>query len=60
MEHRCLTALFHRLSIDLLREAFLGLKRDAAPGMDGLRWQAYAADLELNLIDLHARVHRGA
>ena len=36
------------------------LKRDAAPGMDGLTWQAYAADLEQNLTDLHARVHRGA
>ncbi len=54
------TALFHHLSIDLLREAFLVLKRDAAPGMDGLTWQAYAADLERNLTDLHARVHRGA
>src|SRR4030081_2714481 len=54
------TALFHHLSVDLLREAFLVLKRDAAPGMDGLTWQAYAADLERNLTDLHARVHRGA
>ena len=54
------TALFHHLSVDLLREAFLVLKRDAAPGMDGLTWQAYAADRERNLTDLHARVHRGA
>jgi hypothetical protein len=54
------TALFHHLSVDLLREAFLVLKRDAAPGMDGLTWQAYAADLEQNLTDLQARVHRGA
>jgi group II intron reverse transcriptase/maturase len=54
------TALFHHLSVDLLREAFLVLKRDAAPGMDGLTWQTYAADLERNLTDLHARVHRGA
>ena len=54
------TALFHHLSVDLLREAFLVLKRDAAPGMDGLTWQVYAADLERNLTDLHARVHRGA
>jgi group II intron reverse transcriptase/maturase len=54
------TALFHHLSVDLLREAFFVLKRDAAPGMDGLTWQAYAADLERNLTDLHAGVHRGA
>ena len=54
------TALFHHLSVDLLREAFLTLKRDAAPGVDDLTWETYAADLESNLIDLHARVHRGA
>jgi len=54
------TALFHHLSVDLLREALLVLKRDAAAGTDGLTWQAYAADLERNLTDLHARVHRGA
>jgi hypothetical protein len=34
------------------------LKHDAAPGMDGLTWQTYAADLEQNLTDLHAPVHR--
>jgi RNA-directed DNA polymerase len=54
------TALFHHLSVDLLREAFYVLKRDASPGADGLTWQAYAADLDRNLTDLHARVHRGA
>jgi RNA-directed DNA polymerase len=54
------TALFHHLSIDLFREAFLALKRDAAPGVDDLTWRTYAADLERNLTDLHARVHRGA
>ena len=54
------TALFHHLSVDLFRDAFLALKRDAAPGVDGLTWQDYAADLDRNLTDLHARVHRGA
>jgi group II intron reverse transcriptase/maturase len=54
------TALFHHLGVDLFREAFLVLKRDAAPGVDGLTWQTYAADLERNLTDLQARVHRGA
>ena len=28
--------------------------------MDGLTWQTYAADIEGNLTDLHARVQRGA
>ena len=55
-----LTALFHHLSVDLLREAFFTLKRDAAPGVDGLRWEDYQADLEPRLTDLHARLHRGA
>jgi group II intron reverse transcriptase/maturase len=54
------TALLHHVSIDLLRVAFYALKRQAAPGVDGLRWLDYEADLERNLEDLHARVHRGA
>src|SRR5215207_7044221 len=54
------TALFHHLSPGLLRKAFLALKRDAAPGVDGLTWRDYEADLEPRLADLHARVYRGA
>ena len=54
------TALFHHLSVDLFREVFFALKRDAAPGVDGLTWQTYETDLDRNLTDLHSRVHRGA
>ena len=54
------TALFHHLSPGLLREAFLALKRDAAPGVDGLTWRTYEADLDHRIEALHARVHRGA
>ena len=54
------TALFHHISLDRLRMAFLDLKRNAAPGVDGLTWQDYEADLDRNLTDLHDRVHRGA
>ncbi len=54
------TALFHHISIDLLDEAFYELKEDAAPGVDKLTWKDYEADLERNLEDLHARLHRGA
>ena len=54
------TALFHHLSPGLLREAFLALRRDAAPGVDGLTWRAYEADLDRRIEALHARVHRGA
>lgn len=54
------TALLHHLNVDLLREAFFALKRDAAPGVDDLTWRTYATDLDRNLTDLHARVHGGA
>jgi RNA-directed DNA polymerase len=54
------TSLLHHISIDLLVEAFSELKQDAAPGIDGLTWRDYRQNLERNLEDLHARVHRGA
>src|SRR6266446_7844178 len=54
------TALLHHISIDLLGEAFFELKKDAAPGVNGLTWRTYQADLDRNLTDLHERVHRGA
>src|SRR5258708_1726407 len=54
------TALFHHVSIDHLEEAFLELKENAAPGVDGLTCRDYEQHLEHNLEDLHARVHRGA
>src|SRR5712671_8237718 len=54
------TALLHHVNPDTLRLAFYALKRRAAPGVDGVTWQDYEADLEPRLADLHARVHRGA
>ena len=54
------TTLLHHVDISLLRLAFYALKRDAAPGVDGITWQDYEADLERRLGDLHGRVHRGA
>jgi len=54
------TALLHHIDVDLLRIAFLALRRKAAPGVDGLTWRDYEAELEPRLTDLHARVHRGA
>ena len=53
------TALLHHVTVDLLRDAFLALKRRAAPGVDGLTWKDYEAELEGNLQGLHARVQRG-
>lgn len=53
------TTLLHHVSVDLLRESFLALKRRAAPGVDGVTWEDYEVGLEGNLFDLHARVHSG-
>jgi group II intron reverse transcriptase/maturase len=54
------TALLHHVSVDRLRAAYQALKPKAAPGVDGVTWEGYGVDLEENLRDLHARVHRGA
>ena len=54
------TALLHHISTETLEVAFYALKRRAAPGVDGVTWQEYEADLERRLIDLHGRIHRGA
>ena len=44
----------------MLRTAFFALKREAAPGVDGMTWQGYEADLDRKIDDLWDRVHRGA
>jgi RNA-directed DNA polymerase len=54
------TTLLHHVSTDHLEEAFFELKKNAAPGVDGLTCRDYEQHLESNLEDLHARVHRGA
>jgi len=54
------TALLHHITVDTLRAAYYALKRKAAPGVDGVTWEDYEADLEPRLADLHGRVHRGA
>ncbi len=54
------TALLHHLSLNLLRDSFYALKRQASPGVDGVTWQEYETGLEGRLRDLHSRVHRGA
>jgi group II intron reverse transcriptase/maturase len=54
------TALLHHVTVDRLREAYRAISPDAAAGVDGVTWRDYGQDLEGNLEDLHARVHRGA
>ena len=54
------TALLHHVSVPLLLDSFYALKREAAPGVDGMTWKEYETDLDKRLEDLHSRVHRGA
>jgi len=57
--HARFTALLHHVTVDLLRIGFFALKRDAAPGVDGLTWRQYEEDLEDRLMSLHQQVHAG-
>jgi len=54
------TALLHHVTVDLLRDSYCSLKRQAAPGVDGVTWEQYGEGLEERLKDLYDRIHRGA
>ena len=56
---RFTTLLHHVYAVDHLRTAYLAIKRDAVPGVDGETWQQYGADLEAHLQDLSERLRRG-
>jgi group II intron reverse transcriptase/maturase len=46
--------------VALLEQAYHWLRRDAAPGVDGMTWADYGEGLAERLADLHDRVHRGS
>jgi group II intron reverse transcriptase/maturase len=50
------TSLAHFLSPDFLCAAYHRLRIDAAPGIDGVRYQSYAENLATNLADLWHRL----
>jgi RNA-directed DNA polymerase len=54
------TALLHHVDVNRLRDAYFSLRREAAPGVDGVTWRDYGSGLEVRLDDLHGRIHRGA
>ncbi len=54
------TALLHHITVDLLKQSYLALERDSAPGIDGVTWRAYGENLEEKLTDLHDRIHKGS
>src|SRR5574341_2660603 len=57
---RFTTLLHHVYNLETLRRAYLALKREAAPGVDGMTWREYGEQLETKLEDLSLRLKRGA
>ena len=53
------TSLLHHLTVELLERSYFALKRNSAPGIDGVTWRAYGENLDEKLTELHARIHRG-
>ena len=53
------TALLHHVSLERLWQAYWAISPKAAPGVDGVMWDAYGQDLEARLRDLHERVQQG-
>jgi len=53
------TALLHHVTVDLLRDGYYALKREAAAGVDGVSWKEYETGLDEKLADLYRRIHRG-
>ena len=52
--------LLSHIKVPLLAEAYQRLRKDAAPGVDGVRWSEYGENLDARLLDLQDRVHRGS
>ncbi len=53
------TALLHHVTLSRLWLACQAISPEAAPGVDGVTWEAYGQDLVANLQDLHERVQQG-
>ena len=53
------TTLAHHMTVEFLQEAFSRVRPQAAPGVDGVTWQAYERNLATNLEDLHQRLREG-
>jgi group II intron reverse transcriptase/maturase len=54
------TSLLHHVDPEMLKTSFYALKRDAAPGVDGMTWDTYEQGLDHRIEDLHTRVQSGA
>ena len=54
------TSLFHLMNIEMMRECFRSLRKDAAVGIDKVTKEEYAENLEENLTVLLDKLHRMA
>jgi group II intron reverse transcriptase/maturase len=54
------SALQHHVTIGRLTAAFFEIKKNAKPGVDGVTWIQYEADLDRNIQGLHSRLQQGA
>jgi group II intron reverse transcriptase/maturase len=52
--------LMSAIKVPLLKEAYQRLRREAAPGVDGITWEEYGEHLDARLLDLQDRIHRGS
>ena len=52
--------LLSHIKVPLLTEAYQRLRKDAAPGVDGVTWDEYGEHLDARLLDLQDRIHRGS
>jgi len=51
------TSLLRHVDVDILRTAYKKLRRDAAPGVDGLIWKQWRQNLDTRLTDPSVRIY---
>jgi len=54
------TALLHHITLELLEQSYFSLKRNSAPGLDGVTWRTYGDNLIEKLTTLHDQIHQGS
>lgn len=61
-QHRTMkfTALLHHITEERLTEAYRSLRKNAAAGVDGVKWGEYGVNLAENIGELHKRIHSGS
>jgi len=59
MPQQALNTLAHHVDLEWLREAYRRTRKDGAPGVDGVTYQEYEAELEANLSGLLERFKSG-